>query len=314
MTALTRRRMLTIFGATCSSLAVVKTPDAFAASLMNKSHTWNGTALGADATIAFHKNGPEPAEQAVQAVLREVKRLEHIFSLYHTGSELQRLNMDGYLLTPSMDMGILMRKALQWGEKTEGAFDITVQPIWQAYARYFGSVTKNETLASALAPAQDLVDYRRIKMDKGQIRLGIGQSITLNGIAQGYITDCIADMLQSRGWNNLLVSMGEVKTIGSHINGRPWRIETKTPNGLVLMQHGALATSSPQATIFDPVERHHHLLDPHLGISAPHARIVSVQAPRAVDADAASTGLGVMKQTAVELFLQHHKKLSAQFA
>ena len=314
MTVVTRRRMLTILGATLGSLGGVKTPDALAASLMNKSYTWYGTALGADASIAFHESGPESAKQAVQAVLREVKRLERIFSLYHSGSELQQLNQDGYLINPSMDMAILMRKALRWGEQTDGAFDITVQSIWQAYARYFSTSAKGELLSAALAPAQERVDYRRIKMSADQIRLGPGQNITLNGIAQGYITDCIADMLASRGWDNLLVSMGEVQTIGSHVDGEPWCIETKTPNGLVFMQDGALATSSPYATVFDPVERHHHLLDPHLGISAPHARIVSVQAPRAVDADAASTSLGVMKQEAAESFLQHHTNLKAQFA
>ena len=314
MTVVTRRRMLTILGASAGSLVAVKAPDALAASLINQSSTWHGVALGADATITFHSDGPEPASIAVQAVLQEVKRLESIFSLYHTGSELQRLNEDGYLLRPSMDMRILMRKALQWSERTEGAFDITVQAIWQAYARYFSSASKSEPLAAALASAKDQVDYSRIKMGLGQIRLGRGQSVTLNGIAQGYITDRVADMLASRGWDNLLVSMGEVQTIGSHIDGKPWRIETETPNGLVFMASGALATSSPHATVFDLAERHHHLMDPHSGISAPHARIVSVQAPRAVDADAASTGLGVMKQDAAELFLQRHPNLRAQFA
>ena len=54
-----------------------------------------------------------------------------------------------------------------------------------------------------------------------------GMAITLNGIAQGYITDRVADLLRNEGFDQAMVDLGEWRALGSHPDGRPWRAATR---------------------------------------------------------------------------------------
>ncbi|HEV2672567.1 MAG TPA: FAD:protein FMN transferase, partial [Gemmatimonadales bacterium] len=69
------------------------------------------------------------------------------------------------------------------------------------------------------------MDFRQI--ESGAAAIGFsraGMAITLNGIAQGYISDAIADMLRNQGPESAVVDLGEYRTIGHHADGRPWHI------------------------------------------------------------------------------------------
>ena len=77
----------------------------------------------------------------------------------------------------------------------------------------------------AAAPAaRATVDWRRIVLAADAIRLGHGQRITLNGLAQGYVTDRIADLLRARGFAHVLVDLGEQRALGPRRPGVPWLI------------------------------------------------------------------------------------------
>ena len=54
--------------------------------------------------------------------------------------------------------------------------------------------------------------------------------ITLNGIAQGYATDCVVDMLRTAGLSTTLVNMGEIRAIGARPDGTPWRVGLADPD------------------------------------------------------------------------------------
>src|SRR6266481_3026772 len=73
--------------------------------------------------------------------------------------------------------------------------------------------------------ARALVDYRRI--DSGAAAIGFaraGMAITLNSVAQGFITDAIADMLRNEGFESAVVDLGEYRTLGRHPEGHAWRL------------------------------------------------------------------------------------------
>ena len=148
--------------------------------------------------------------------------------------------------------------------------------------------------------AQALVGYTAIAIDGPEIRFARpGMAVTLNGIAQGYITDRVAALLQDAGMAQVLLDIGECRALGRHPDGRPWRVglrraaQPETVARTVALADRAVATSAGIASPFDASGRHHHLFDPATGRPAHMAGQVSVIAPSATMADALSTALAV---------------------
>ena len=125
-------------------------------------------------------------------------------------------------------------------------------------------------------------------------------AVTLNGIAQGYITDRVAALLQDAGMGDVLLDIGEVRALGRHPEGRP--LARRPPprrragNGCPHRHPRRPAPSPPRPASrarSSRAARHHHLFDPATGRPAPGTGQVSVIAPRATMADALSTALAV---------------------
>jgi len=138
------------------------------------------------------------------------------------------------------------------------------------------------------------VDSRRIAFARP------GMAVTLNGIAQGYITDRVAELLRRAGVDDVLVDLGETRGLGRHPSGRPWRVGLADPRDPartareIDITDQAVATSGGYGTRFDPAGRYHHLFDPATGRSSRRCLSVSVVASRATVADGAATALAVM--------------------
>ena len=122
---------------------------------------------------------------------------------------------------------------------------------------------------AALAATLARVDWRAVELDPARIGFRRpGMAVTLNGVAQGYITDRVADLLRGRGFENVLVELGEVRALGRRPDSDPWRAgiaDPKDPSAVLLelpLLDAALATSGGYGTWFDPAHRHHHLLRP----------------------------------------------------
>lgn len=278
---------------------------------------WNGDALGAAAHIRLCHPRADAAEAAAATCVSELRRLEAVFSLYRSDSELCRLNRQGILRSPSQDMVLLMDTAQRWGERTAGAFDATVQPLWQLYAGHFRRRPDDHAGPSPadLDRVRALVDYRAVDVSKSAIRfVRPGMAITLNGIAQGYITDRIVQILRNAGMDSALVSTGEIAAFGRRGDGGPWRIALDHGFGAIgqrQLRNEAVATSSGAATRFDAGGRFHHLISPRDGRPASAVAAVSVAAPGACDADALSTALFVTPPERMDTLLRAHPTASA---
>jgi thiamine biosynthesis lipoprotein len=264
--------------------------------------SWRGVALGAEASLRIAHPERAFARRLVARCRDEVARLEAIFSLYRPDSELCRLNRDGALASSSHDLRLLVAEAQRFGELSGGAFDVTVQPLWRLYRAHFAARPEDVAgpPARVIEAARRLVDYRAIAIDGARVRLlRPGMAVTLNGIAQGYVTDRIADLLRDAGCARVLVQLGEIYAGAPPADGHPWRIgivDPVAPDRLVDTLDAvdvAIATSSGRATRFDAAGRHHHLFDPTTGRSADRHVSVTVLAPRATAADALSTALAV---------------------
>ena len=299
-----RRRVLTILAGaagTAGILALGKAGwgQASPPSLLE----WRGVALGAEGRIVIAGRGRAEARALIARVQAEIARLDAIFSLHRSQSELVRLNRDGRLAAPSSDLVALLSLSRRVSELSAGAFDPTVQPLWRLYADHFARVHADPAGPSrgAIARARAHVDYARVAVAPTEIRFTRpAMAITLNGIAQGYIADRIADLLRGEGLTNVLVTLGEVRAIGGHPSGRGWRIAVPDPDDrgrqleTLAIRDQAVATSAGAGSRFSGATRFHHLFDPATGLSARRNRSVTVIADRAAIADGLSTALYVM--------------------
>lgn len=284
MPRIERRRFITI--AAAMGVAMAGRP-ALAAPLPV---TWRGQAMGAEATLIL--NHPDPARAAIilRRVEAELRRLEGIFTLYRAESELSQLNRTGALAAPSPELVEALRLAQTAHKATGGRFDPSVQPLWRAYAAGAD--------AEALARARGLVGFTRVKVGEGRVVLPRGMELTLNGIAQGFISDRIAAMLRAEGAVHTLVNMGEISALGGRNAATPWRVGL-SGGGEVELVDRALAVTEPSGFTFDAEGRLPHLIDPSSGTPRAEWRRVAVVAPQAGLADALSTGLALAPASAV---------------
>ena len=229
---------------------------------------WQGRAFGADCTLTL--SGPtRQAEAALSALPALIEAIEDDFSL-HRPSALTTLNKTGHLPDPSPAFRALMDLADAVHHLTGGAFDPTVQPLWQAAA---------EGRANT-AP----VGWHHVQHGP-DINLQPGMALTFNGIAQGFGADAVKAHLATHGFTHALVDMGEATALGG-----PFRLGLEDPDHGQLatrtLQGTAIATSSPKATL---VNGQPHILHPR-GLP-PLWSTVSVEATTAALADALSTAL-----------------------
>jgi thiamine biosynthesis lipoprotein len=259
--------------------------------------------MGTDARILFCGIDRASANALAAMAVAEIERLERALSLYRSDSEICRLNEVQALNLPSGDMRRALALAIAVARVTDGLFDPTVQALWEAYVDWFAKApTAGLPPESVIAAARSLVDWRRIALAADLIGLGERQRITLNGLAQGYVTDRIADLLRARGLEHVLVDLGEQRALGPRSGGAPWLIACDDTRSFKLVQ-GALATSEGAGCILGAAGAAHHLFDPRSGRSAAHWRRITVHHPSAAVADALSTAFYVASPAEIERML-----------
>ncbi len=276
-------------------------------------YEWRGQALGARSRLLVAQVDRRAAARAAALCRDEIERLERIFSLYRADSELVALNRRGRLDAASHDLRAVLAEAARMAELSGGAFDVTVQPLWQLYAAHFAANPDDAAgpPAPRLEVARRRVDHRALALDGAGVRLlRPGMAVTLNGIAQGYVTDRVAELLRDAGFASVLVQLGETFAGAPPADGVPWRIGIPDPRMSdrvieTLDAHDlAVASSSGLATRFDAAGRYHHLFDPSTGRSADRCAGVTVLARRAMTADALSTALAVLPRAAAPSLLR----------
>ncbi len=298
----TRRRAL---AALFTSVVCGAAPALLAAapSVPSPVYRWRGTALGTRATIVIQGADASRAAALAPAWEAELRRLEGVFSLYREHSALRRLNQAGGLDAPPIELVDLLATCQAIHRATGGVFDPSVQPIWDLYARHFLRQPDSTSGpdAESRARAGEHVNFAHVHVAADRIEFGrAGMALTLNGIAQGYLSDRIAALLARAGVRHALVDIGEVRALGSRSGGDPWRVALARTGsgapltGLVELSSGALATSSPAGYRFGGHRDHHHLFDASAGASAAAPRTVSVRAPTATLADGLSTAFAML--------------------
>ena len=294
-----RRRVLTIL-AGAAALPVLGTPAQSSAltsaqtSAQTKSFGhWRGIALGAEAGI--YLDHPD-AERLIAKSVAEIRRLEAIFSLYRADSQLARLNRQGFLKNPAFEMIELLSICSGLHRRTNGAFDPTVQTLWSLYATAISAGAPPDP--NQILQALDVTGWRHMRYSPQEVRFAKqGISVTLNGIAQGYIADRITNILRQADVENVLVNTGEIAAIGVGPSGDNWQVRLGDRDGIkISLRNSAVATSAPLATTFDASGKIGHILDPRTGSTPGLWRQVSVLSKTAAEADGLSTAFCLMHE------------------
>jgi FAD:protein FMN transferase len=292
-----------------SAFGVCATASLANAALANTPLLWQERALlGFGTTLslrAAHRDA-RVLSQALDDAIAEIRTVERLMSLFDPDSAVSRLNVDGLLHQPDARLLEVLALARRVAQRSDGAFDVTMQPFWQLWQS--ASKQGRFPTSSELTQARAKVDWRKLRFDVNAVRFAApGMAISLNGIAQGYAADRARAALQKHGVANALLDTGEWAPMGRADAATPWQLGIADPHhrdaliATLATDGRCVATSSDDRTVFSADRVHHHIVDPRCGQSPLLLSSVTVAAPSGALADAltkvffmAETGLGTL--------------------
>lgn len=263
---------------------------------------FSGTAFGTMFSITYLGERSNTLPQQVDSILQE---LSHTFSIFDTTSLISRIN-HGEEVVQNQDFAYVFSKAITLSQKTEGAFDCTLQPLIELWG--FGRDHQKKIVPQhQIDSVKAFVGYQKINLLNHKIiKEDPRVQLNFNALAKGYAVDRVADFLQSKGYKHCLVEIGgEVVARGSK-NGKPWhvgiQVPTQTADGVIEsnesfpLTNQAVATSGNYRNFFEAQGvRYTHILNPSTGKPEQSQLLsVTVMAPDCCTADAYATAFMVL--------------------
>ena len=274
--------------------------------------TLSGETMGTGYTIKCVTRGgmkAEALEHVRSAVEGELRSVQRGMSVFLPDSELSRFNRheDGSPFQMSAEMFHVLQRAVQIGEESGGAFDVTVGPIVGLYG--FGPDPFRVTLPSEdeLAALRSRVGHPMLELDPTARTIRKKHAevrCDLSAIAKGYGADRVAAILDRRGITDYMVEIGgEVRARGCNLEKKRWRIAIERPvpdtceiHRVVPVVDQAIATSGDYRIFYlRDGKRISHTIDPRTGRPVEHSLAsVTVIADDCESADAWATALLVL--------------------
>jgi thiamine biosynthesis lipoprotein len=229
----------------------------------------------------------------IEKTFSEMQRWINILDHRSATSEVGQLNQAGQLAAPSPELLYVIDQALSISAITQGAFDITIKPILDAFR---DGLPITDSMKS-------LVGYQFIHYDNDQLHFNQkGVQVTLDGIAKGAVIDAGVAVLSDQGFENVLVEAGgDLMAAGNRGAVEQWRIGLKNPRAsekefisVIGLVNQAAATSGDYQYYFSDDYSLNHIIDPFTFKSPTELASVTVLAPTAMEADGFSTAIMVM--------------------
>lgn len=261
------------------------------------------TTFAMDTVMTFtviHEDGDEIIIDAEQ----EIRRLENLLSVTVESSDISKLNAAAgkEALDMQIDTQVLLAKGKELGEKTGGAFDIAISPIVKAWG--FTEEEHHVPTQAELDALLPVTDPSDVILDAGKAYLQKeGMAVDLGGIAKGYASDKVSELLKEKGVESAIVSLGgNVVGIGRKPDGEKWEVALANPLdandycGLISIEDKAVVTSGGYQRFFEENGRkYHHIIDPVTGYPAESGLLsVTIISESGTEADVLSTALFVM--------------------
>lgn len=255
-----------------------------------------------------------PDERAAAIAFDEIKRIEDLLSKYKPESEISRLNREGKQRGLSPETFQIIKKAKEYWQVSDGAFDITVaslMDLWGFTDKRF-RVPSEEEIKEALAAVGS--DKIVLQDSENVIEFNVpGVKVDLGAIAKGFAVDSAIKKLKAEGIISCLINAGgDIFCLGDK-NGKPWNIAIQNPagpgfRGSLELKDKAVATSGNYQQYFiKENKRFSHIINPKTGYPANSGvSSVSVIAADCTTADFLATAIFVLgkdkAQTLAEKF------------
>lgn len=267
----------------------------------------SGPTMGSTYTVQYVRTAQGPAPEqvrfAVEAVLQQI---DHTFSTYRSDSliaQFNRLPANSCQVMPA-DVLQLVQLGEQLSRQSQGAFDLTVEPLLDVWG--FGPQSRGEQVpgAQALAAARGRVGHEHLQIDGLQLCKDAPLELDFNSIAAGHAVDLLVERMRALGVSSYLVEVtGELKAVGRKPDGSPWRIALEWPRAdqqvaqqVLALEGYGVSTSGDYRNFFEQNgQRFSHVFDARLGAPVSH-RLASVTVldPSTLMADGMSTVLLIL--------------------
>lgn len=247
----------------------------------------------------------ENGEKALLEAEKEINRLEKLFSPTIEQSEIFVINQYAakQTVTVSKDTFDLIEKAKEYCNITEGAFDITIAPVVKAWG--FTEEVKRVPSDEEIQQKLQLVDNNKLHIDKQNSTVYLeneNMSIDLGGIAKGYASNKVNEILKKNGVSSAVISLGgNVSVTGKRPDGTKWRIAVQDPMnsegyvGILNVEDTSVITSGVYQRFFEQNgKKYHHIIDTKTGKPTQNGLLsVTIVCDNGAMADALSTSVMV---------------------
>ncbi|MCX6219708.1 MAG: FAD:protein FMN transferase [Bacteroidia bacterium] len=281
-----------------------------------------GAAQGTYYAITYCSDNNENLQPAVDSLL---KQFDRSVSEYLPTSIISRLNNNDTTATADNIYETVFKKSMEVSAASDGAFDITVGPLVDAWG--FGFSKKAKVDQAMVDSLLTLVGYRKVRLSKGKlIKTDPRIRIDFDGIAQGYTCDWLAQFFETKGIHNYLIDIGgEVLSHGQKPDGQLWSVAIEMPaknavderqiQTILLLKDKAITTAGSYRKYYEENgTRYSHTIDPSNGYPVKHNLLsVTVIANDCITADAYDTVFMVMGLEKSKGFLVNHPELQAYF-
>jgi len=265
-------------------------------------------ALGTFCTINLFDKGKS---SLYSLAFNRIRGLENIFSANLEGTDLDRINKSAGLnpVKVSPELIDVLEIALEYAEKSGGAFDPTVGPLVKLWGIDTDKAHVPET--EEIQKALDLIDYREIEINREEGTVFLkraGMALDLGAIAKGYAVDETASLLAKKGIESGIIDLGgDIFAMGERKErsgkGAYWRVGIQDPRaergnylGILNVKNKSVVTSGIYERFFEQDgKRYHHIFSTNSGFPVENNLLsVTIAADYSIDADALSTAAFVL--------------------
>lgn len=282
--------------------------------------TNEGMVFGTIYKITYQHN--DDLQNEIKAAMMEV---DNSLSPYNPNSIITRINHNEDTLLNEHFLHVF-NLAQQISAETEGAFDITVAPLVNAWG--FGFKHSIDIDPNVIDSLRQFVGYQKIKLEDGKIvKEDARTMLDCSAIAKGYGVDRVARLLDQKGVQHYMVDIGgEVVLKGKNPRMKTWRIGINKPveDSLSVNQElqtilevsgvGMATSGNYRKFYYKDGKRYAHTIDPRVGTPVQHNILsATVIAKDCTTADAYATAFMVMGLEEAKAFCEAHPELHAYF-
>ena len=261
-----------------------------------------------------------------QEIKKTLMQVDHSLSPFNKESIITAINNNADVQPDSMFTHIFTL-AQEISAKTDGAFDITVAPLVNAWGFGFKQgITPDSTTIDSL---RRYIGYSTVSLVDGKVIKQHPQTLLdCSAIAKGYGCDAVATTLDALGVKNYMVEIGgEVVTKGNNSKGGAWTIGISKPTDdpaatnnelheIIAITGKSMATSGNYRNfrIDENGNKVAHTIDPHTGYPVQHSLLsATVIADDCATADALATSFMVMGMDRAIEYCNSDKRIDAYF-